>query len=364
MNVERVLREVERRLAHLPEKDRAEVLDAVQEELTRERRRLEPVATVEVERERRLEAETLREILEAINRQARLSETIHEVLKQLGKIVVFDSCALGLREPSGGFRILAVRGLEEADAVVGRVFDTPLTSAVVASRWPLTLSDVREDVRWSLGEESPIRSWAGMPLLVEGEVIGLLVIARHNVDPFQDEDLHRAKAVAFSAAAAIRKAQLLDQVRRYALSMECVVAVDQAVFSGRDLDEVATTILEGALGFGRYDGGMLVVSGPAGPRVAASSGDAFAGAQGRPAPKELDVEAAVRLEATRTAELGRSLGLTFPAESLLAVPFGTPDVHLGALVLLDPDGETPDDRLMGAFASRAAAAYLHALRRR
>ena len=185
MNVERVLREIEKRLAHLPEEDRAEVLDAVQEELVRERRRLEPVATVEVERERRLEAETLREILEAINRQARLSETIDEVLKQLGKIVVFDSCALGLREPSGGFRILAVRGLEATDAVVGRVFDTPLTSAVMASRWPLTLSDVREDVRWSLGEESPIRSWAGMPLLVEGEVIGLLVISRHNVDPFQ-----------------------------------------------------------------------------------------------------------------------------------------------------------------------------------
>jgi hypothetical protein len=38
-------------------------------------------------------------------------------------------------------------------------------------------------------------------------------------------------------------------------------------------------------------------------------------------------------------------------------------VHLGTLGLVDPGGESPDDRLMEAFAARAAAAFLHALRR-
>ena len=33
------------------------------------------------------------------------------------------------------------------------------------------------------------------------------------------------------------------------------------------------------------------------------------------------------------------------------------------LALADPDGETPDDHLMESYASRAAAAYLHAVRR-
>jgi len=35
-------------------------------------------------------------------------------------------------------------------------------------------------------------------------------------------------------------------------------------------------------------------------------------------------------------------------------------MRVGSLALFDPDGETPDDRLMEAYASRAAAAYLHA----
>ena len=60
----------------------------------------------------------------------------------------------------------------------------------------------------------------------------MLCLDRHRVEPFDEEDLHRAKAVAFSAAAAIRKAQLLEKVRRYAALMERVVKVDEAVFAG------------------------------------------------------------------------------------------------------------------------------------
>src|SRR5262245_27540603 len=118
MNAERLIREVEKRLLGLSESARAEVLDAMREELARERRRADPAGTVEAERTRRVEAETLREVLEAINRQARLVDTIEEVLKQLARIVVYDSCSLALLEPSGEFRILAARGFDEPDKVV------------------------------------------------------------------------------------------------------------------------------------------------------------------------------------------------------------------------------------------------------
>ena len=83
----------------------------------------------------------------------------------------------------------------------------------------------------------------GIPLLVEGQLIGLLGLDRHRVEPFDDEDLHRAKTVAFSAAGAIHKAQLLENVRRYAMLMERVVEVNQAVFAGKGRAEVARLIL-------------------------------------------------------------------------------------------------------------------------
>jgi GAF domain-containing protein len=358
MNTERLLREVEKRLAHLPDPDRAEALDALREEIGRERRRDSPHATVEIERERRVEAETLREILEAINRQASLDQTIEEVLKQLSRLVVFDSCSIGLLDAGGSFRIIGSRGFADAGRVKGLAFQSPLHEALRHGRSALALSDVSTDPRFMpvAGSEA-IRSWAGIPLLVEGEVIGVLCLDRYQVQPFEDEDLHRAKAVAFSAAAAIRKAQLLEKVRRYAALMERVVQVDEAVFAGRELADLAQVILEGAMHIGEYAGGVMVLEDVKGSHVAARS----AGAAGEgPVPAALLTRQARRVDLEEASAHGLSVGLG--PQPLFLVPLATPDVHVGTLVLADPDGESPDDRLMEAYASRAAAAWVHAAR--
>ena len=300
MNPERLLREVERRLADVEGAARDEVLSVLREEIRREHRRApEFPATVENERERRVEAETLRDVLEAISRQARLEETIGEVLKQLSRIVAMDTCSLALLE-AGAFRIIAGRGFGDHD-VVGRTFRDSLSDAILESRWPVSITDVKEDPRFVTIEGSEeIRSWAGIPLLVEGEVIGLLCLDRHRVEPFDEEDLHRAKAVAFSAASAIRKAQLLEQIRRYAMLMERLVDVDQAVFADKHPDDVAHLILEGSLRIGDYGAGLLVLAATDGPRVAASTG-VFEKLQGRAAPIALLVRETARVAAADVA---------------------------------------------------------------
>jgi hypothetical protein len=361
MNVDHLLREVEKRLSHVDAHVRAEVLDAVREEIGKERRRMDPGQTVEAERERRLDAETLREVLEAINRQARLEDTIGEVLKQLSRVVTFDSCALALVEGEGSFRILAVRGFPEPSAAVGQRLQDPLREEIRRSRFSLAIPDVAAEPRFLLLPGAPAtRSWAGIPLLVEGDAIGLLTIGRSRVEPFGEEDLHRARALAFSAAAAIRKAQLLEQVRRYATLMERVVAVDQAVFSGQSASEVAQAILDGALGIGNYRGGVLVLSESGAPRVEATTVGALASVWRKPAPAELDVRQTARLSGERAQPIARHLGLPPGSHEIYLVPLATPTRHLGTLVLLDPDGDSPDDRLMESYASRAATAYLHA----
>ena len=358
MNTDRLLREVEKRLAHLSDADRAEALDAVREEIGRERRRVSGAhSTVETERERRTEAETLREILEAINRQPSLDDTIEEVLKQLTRIVVCDSCSLGLLEADGSFRILASRGFPDPASIRGRMFQSPLHEALRHGRSPLALADVTTDERFAKEEGAEqIRSWAGIPLLVEGEVIGVLCLDRHRVEPFDEEDLHRAKAVAFSSAAAIRKAQLLDKVRRYASLMERVVNIDEAVFAGRTPAELARVILDGALRIGSYAGGVLILEEDGGPRVAARS--ETSAESDRPVDPALLTQRARRLDVMESAGVSPSVG--FDGQPLFLVPLNTPDLHVGTLVLADPDGESPDDRLMEAYASRAATAWVYA----
>lgn len=361
MDIERLLREVEKRLGGLDEANRAEALDAMREEIARERRRMTLSFTVEAERERRVEAETLKDVLEAINRQARLEDTIEEVLKQLARIVTFDSCSLALADTEGRFRIIAARGFPDPAKIIGVTFRDPVSDAIRDNRWPMPIADVRADARFVKVEgRELIRSWAGIPLLVEGEVIGLLSLDRYRVDPFAEEDLHRAKAVVFSAAAAIRKAQLLEQIRRYAALMERVVAVDQAVFSGDSPAAVGRVLLEGALSLAESPGGLLVLAGKDGGKVVAARGDAFGGAEGRAAPPELSAAATTRLGTSWVAGVASSLGLTLPELGMLLVPLPGPHGPVGTLVLLDPPSGTHDDRLVEAYASRAITAYLHA----
>jgi hypothetical protein len=334
-------------------------MDALREAIARERRGLDPSFTVEWERERRQNAEQLRAALEAVHGSVRPGEALDEVLKQLGRVVHVDFSLVAIAEPGTGLRVAAASGAEAA-RLVGELLTDPRLDAAGEERRAVRVRDAEAEGPLALAGAPPLRSWVALPLLLEGDVVGMLVAGRLALDTFTDEDLLRAKAVAFWAAAALRRVQLQDQVRRYATLLEQVVEVDQRVFRGEGPDALSPAILKGACRIGGYRGGMLVLQTPRGPVVAASSGEALAGAVGREAPADLASAAARRLSPARMLDVAESLGMELPAEQVFLVPLATPDGWVGCLALFDPNGESPEDRLLEAYASRAAAAWRHA----
>jgi hypothetical protein len=365
LNIDRILRDVEARIAALEgsagwdEGVRHEVMDALREAIARERRGLDPSFTVERERERRQNAEQLRGALEAIHGSVRPDEALDEVLKQLGRVVQVDFSLAAVVEPGTGLRVAAVSG-DEPSSLVGSLVADPRLDVARAERRAVRVRDAETEGPLAFAGAPVLRSWVALPLLLEGDVVGILLAGRVAQDAFSDEDLVRAKAVAFWAAAALRRVQLQDQVRRYATLLEQVVEVDQRVFRGEKPDVLSPAILEGACRIGGYRGGMLVLQTPRGPVVAAASGDALAGAVGRAAPADLASAGTRRLSAARMLDVAESLGMELPAQQVLLVPLATPDGWVGCLALLDPNGESPEDRLLEAYASRAAAAWRHA----
>jgi hypothetical protein len=183
------------------------------------------------------------------------------------------------------------------------------------------------------------------------------VAGRLALDSFSDDDQQRAKSVAFWTAATLRRAQQLEQLRRYTAMLEQAAEIDQRVFRGRTPDAIAPAILEGACRIGSYRGGLLVLQTPRGPVVAAAHGEGLGAAVGRSAPADLASTVARRLPSTRMLDVAESLGMELPAEQTYLVPLATNDGYVGCLALLDPNGESPDDRLIEAYATRAALAY-------
>ncbi len=365
MDNEKLLRDVEKRLAGHDAELVAEVQDALRETFARDRRRLDPSLTVETERERRLEAETLREVLEAVQRHGRLDETAREILKQASRLVTFDACLVALLEGDLSWRVLAVRGFPEPGRAVGQRVEDALFDAVRESGLSLSIPDASAEPRYRPLPGAPeIGAWAGIPLRMEGQSVGLIVLARGRGDVFDDEELHRVRALAFSAAAALRHAQTLEQVRRYATLMERVVAVDQLAFREASPSEIAAAILDGAQAIGNYRGGLLLGAGRNGPHVLAAAGDELLGTIGRSVPAELLATQTERWPRERCDALAARLGVPLPSRFLYLVPFAAESDHAACLALLDPDDETPDDRLMESYASRAATAWLFANDRR
>ncbi len=361
MDIKRLLREVETRLEGRDEALRREVLDAVRESFARARRRVDPGATVEAERERRLEAETLREVLESINRHPGFDATAQEVLKQVSRLVTLDSALLAVLEGDDSWRVVAVRGYPDPAAVVGQRVRAELFDEVRRSGSSIATAGAGDDDRWQALPGAPTTpAWAGITLLVEGETVGLLSIGRESREPFSEEELHRVRALAFSAAAALRRAQRFEQVRRYAALLERVARVDEAVLGGATAVQAADAILEGALAIGNYRGGLLVFDGDGPPRVGASRGEGLEGLQGQPAPAALSPAETVRLPRAECDAMAELLGAPLPSRFVYLVPVANATKRVGTLVLLDPDEETPDDRLMESYASRSATALLAA----
>jgi hypothetical protein len=58
--------------------------------------------------------------------------------------------------------------------------------------------------------------------------------------------------------------------------------------------------------------------------------------------------------------LAARLGVPLPSRFLYLVPLAADSPQPACLALLDPDDETPDDRLMESYASRATTAWLFA----
>jgi GAF domain-containing protein/anti-sigma regulatory factor (Ser/Thr protein kinase) len=232
------------------------------------------------ERMARLAAETARERLEALQQitDAGLAylpedQLLEELLKRITESMNADTAAILLLDENRVLRAHAARGIEEAvEQGVTIPFGRGFAGRIAAEKGIVAIDDIDSaDIVNPLLREKGIKSLLGVPMLVEGDVLGVMHIGTLVPRKFTEEEGDLLQLAADRAAVAIEHANLYEQ-RRIAESLQRrVLTTDLSSDSITPRLDVASRYLPAtgeSLGGDWYDAFML-----GGGRVAMAVGD-------------------------------------------------------------------------------------------
>jgi signal transduction histidine kinase/DNA-binding response OmpR family regulator len=142
-----------------------------------------------------------------------------------------------------------------------------LVGRVGLERRTVHIRDASDDpqYRWRKAQElGGFRTLLGVPMVEGDRVVGVVVLWRSSVDPFDERTIELVTTFAAQGVVAIRNVQLFQELEHRGRQLEQSVdelralgEVSQAVSSSLDLDEVLTTIVTQAAELSDADGGSI-----------------------------------------------------------------------------------------------------------
>jgi len=193
------------------------------------------------ERVRRLQSVT-----DAALAHLRLDELLAALLDRTRQILEVDTCAiLLLDEETNELVARAALGIEEEVEQGVRVpVGGGFAGRIAAEKRPVILDDVdHAHVLNPILREKGIKSMLGVPLVVEGEVRGVLHVGSLHLRDFRKDDVELLQLVADRAALAIEHARLFEAERAARERIEHVQAVTDAALAHLEVSELLNVLL-------------------------------------------------------------------------------------------------------------------------
>ena len=204
-------------------------------------------------REQRVLAEALRDTAMSLNSSLELSDVLDHILAQTGRVVPHDYADVMFVEDefvhvvrSRGY---AGHGLAESEEAMQqlrlRIADCANLQWIIEHKQPFAIPDIEAYEGWlDIPESRLARSHLGVPILIDGEVIGILNLNSVTPGFFTAAHGERLKAFADQAAVAIKNARLYQQAQdaaaleeRQRLARDLHDAVSQTLFSANVMAE-------------------------------------------------------------------------------------------------------------------------------
>ena len=205
-----------------------------------------------------------------------LEPLLAELLNRVVDIVNVDTAAILLLEDDG--RTLVARAAKGLEGEVERGVRVPVrrgfAGRIAASRQPVLIDDLdKAEVVNPLLREKGLKSLLGVPLLIEGEVIGVLHVGSLHHRVFGDDDVEVLQRAGDRAALAIN-GRLTEQERGLADAVQRSLVPQLPELPGLSLEARYLPAAEAKLGGDWYDA-FLLAGGKLGVAIGDVSGRGF-----------------------------------------------------------------------------------------
>src|SRR5919201_4532435 len=160
--------------------------------------------------------EDVQKVTEAAPPYLDLDALLRELLDRVTEILAADTAAVLLVEEGG--RTLVARAAKGLEEEVERGFKLPIgrgfAGRIAFTREPLVIEDLEQSTIKPVNplfQEKGVRSLLGVPLVVEGEVIGVLHVGMLSPREFHEGDIELLQLVADRVALSIERSRLMVQ---------------------------------------------------------------------------------------------------------------------------------------------------------
>lgn len=203
-----------RQLADLNEQLQQDL--AWQETIDKELERL-----LQSEHRERLFAETLSDVTLALVSHNELAAVLDEIVSQAHQLLGSKTASIAL-VTDDSYQIVRAKGYESYPGIEEFLFsyrsgltDLPVIKQIVESGQPLLIADTELEEGWVHIEETGwIRSFLGVPVRFNDEILGVLQLEKDYPNGFSEEDIGQLLPLANAATIAIENARLHEQARQ------------------------------------------------------------------------------------------------------------------------------------------------------
>ena len=172
-------------------------------------------------RQRADTSESLRKAGMAVAEQVELNQAVNRVLEQLKQMVPYDSASVQLRSGNELY-IIGGHGWGNLQDVLNLRFPIPgdnPNTVVIERGTPYYLSNAGEVYKqFKSPPHDHIRSWLGIPLIVQEKVIGLLAIDSSEPNDFSEQEIEIASEFAKQVATTLENARILQETQNRAVT--------------------------------------------------------------------------------------------------------------------------------------------------